>query len=312
MTASTDPRPCPPVNRMQLLLGGEPLAATQPFVETPVDDMIAQLAQWVAPQLPKPTAHWCRRVTRTDLFRLFPEAFAQAERGVVALEQFLHAIVRTNQAFDLHRAPPSWGSSLADELLQDLVLPRPRPSARSLAELAVTADDQGVWTSMNAMLLDVTAQGLAYFCQGLRRLREHEYVGRIEFLAPTVARFFFYRWAVQEEVLRETRSSRATQRDLKQTLRQVVEYHEILQAQSQPVQGARLPMPPAVAALVQGLPPFLGKLVQVVSGQEIFRRIVERDLKTAFRTEREVHRYHPDPAIVFGDYVLTGWGADEV
>lgn len=174
------------------------------------------------------------------------------------------------------------------------------------------------------------------FVQGLDCLVEMEQVGLIEWVQDDGCRFHFYRNVIEEtpgevresareEVtdrgpVRERKRTARTERDFVRTRRHARHVHDVVCAQNLLLSAAHdLPMPPRVRKLLDDAPTYLKPFMRVVTGTEVRRLKIERDLATETLTEAEESvtvseeiLYRPDPAVVIGHYVLTGWGAEEL
>src|SRR5205823_6070405 len=66
------------------------------------------------------------------------------------------------------------------------------------------------------------------------------------------------------------------------SLRQALHYQELMNASHLSVEQARgsLPMPQRVREMLDRMPPIVRSLSEVVTGDEIFRRVVERELRS--------------------------------
>jgi hypothetical protein len=107
---------------------------------------------------------------------------------------------------------------------------------------------------------------------------------------------------------------RRIETDVEHTHRRARHIHELVDAKNHALPTS-VPMPARVRTLAEGIPTWLRSLGRVVTGTEVFRRIIERDVRVEKKTEVEEHTevfYKPDPALCLGFYVLTGWNDDEV
>jgi hypothetical protein len=167
-------------------------------------------------------------------------------------------------------------------------------------------------------------------------LTELEVVGLIQWLQPDACQYSFFRHVLtvapgdvresaREEVtdrgaVRERKRVTRVERDFVQTRSVARHVHDLICCRNYALAGATdVPMPDRVRHLIRKIPPFLGRFVRVVTGQEVRRLIIERDISTETTTDteesvtvQEEHLYRPDPALVLGHYVLTGWDEDEL
>jgi hypothetical protein len=174
------------------------------------------------------------------------------------------------------------------------------------------------------------------FVQGLDCLVEMEQVGLIEWIQDDGCRFHFYKNVIEEtngdvrETTREDVTDRGSVRERKKTTRTERDYvrsrrharhvHDVVCAQNLLLNSSRdLKMPPRVRKLLDSSPDYVKPFMRVVTGTEVRRLMIERDLATETLTESEESvtvaeeiMYRPDPAVVIGHYVLTGWGAEEL
>lgn len=167
-------------------------------------------------------------------------------------------------------------------------------------------------------------------------LTELEVVGLIHWLQPDACQYHFFRHVLKvapgdvresarEEVtdrgsVRERKRVTRVERDFVQTRSIARHVHDLVCCRNYALAGATdVPMPDRVRHLIRKIPPYLGRFLRVVTGKEVRRLIIERDILTETTTDteesvtvREEHLYRPDPALVLGHYVLAGWDEDEL
>jgi hypothetical protein len=88
--------------------------------------------------------------------------------------------------------------------------------------------------------------------------------------------------------------------------------HELINAIRTNIANSTVAMPAAVLRMINYLPPWLVPFVEVIDGNIVRERIIERDVSTehwtnvTFRDEL-IYEFAFDPGIVIGPYVLCGW-----
>jgi hypothetical protein len=91
--------------------------------------------------------------------------------------------------------------------------------------------------------------------------------------------------------------------------------HHVMNAFHTAIRNSKVIMPPKVQRLVNSIPEWLYDLVQIIDGEIIRERVVERDYRNDLWEDtktRDVPIYGCEPAVIIDQYVLTGWGPREV
>lgn len=171
-------------------------------------------------------------------------------------------------------------------------------------------------------------------------MSDMEVVGLVRWTSDTACRFHFFRHVLIEELkdtrrltntasrivarsdgnsVQETKTTRRTENDVVHTHRHARHVHEVVAAQNNLLPAKHVVKPKRVEELLAMFPTWLQSLGRIITGTEVHRTIIEQDLRSENLTEAdeqvEIQRrvlYHPDPAVVLGHYVLTGWGEEEV
>lgn len=171
-------------------------------------------------------------------------------------------------------------------------------------------------------------------------MSDMEVVGLVRWTSDTACRFHFFRHVLIEELkdtrrltntasrivarndgnsVQETKTTRRTENDVVHTHRHARHVHEVVAAQNNLFPAKNVVKPKRVEELLAVFPAWLQSIGRIITGTEVHRTIIEQDLRSENLTEADEqvevrHRvlYHPDPAVVLGHYVLTGWGEEEV
>lgn len=274
------------------------------------------------------------KATKTDCFRELPGQIAKITELSKALFALFPAIVKANLEFrGVSEAEGSVQSICYRILTQVNALEPPAPPVLPLTEIAVKEVEQ-VHKDLNLALREATFEVVQRFFAALTRLARGEMVGGIKWASHDVCEFWFYRLTVQDETLQVrdlgqevNTQSRAgggniettlqhQERDILRTLKHSVHVHKVINAQRLPG-NTSLEMPNRVREFLRMIPPFLAPFVEIVSGDEYFRQILERDLKFEKRTEkvtqkvREIVFQPRDPVVVLNGFALTGWSPEE-
>ena len=172
------------------------------------------------------------------------------------------------------------------------------------------------------------------FLSQLASLVDQELVGLVEWFPDDCCRYHFFRQVIlQQEVQREVdvqdswdndldsnfrlRGNRreTTTTSVKHQIRQARHLHELINAIRTSINNSKVVMPPQIVRLTKAIPEWLYPFVEVIDGQIVRERIIERDVSVEDWTQVVV-RDEPivgiDPGIVIGPYVLSGWGTVEI
>jgi hypothetical protein len=175
------------------------------------------------------------------------------------------------------------------------------------------------------------------FLSQLAHLVDQQLIGLVEWLPNDCCRYHFFRQVVlqqgaessidphdswgrdveDESNLRRLRGNRreTTTTTVKHQIRHARHLHELINAVRTSIRNSKVVMPPQIDRLTKSIPDWLYPFVEVIDGQIIRERIIERDVSVEDWTQVRV-RDEPivgiDPGIVIGPYVLSGWGTSEV
>lgn len=194
-------------------------------------------------------------------------------------------------------------------------------------------------TTLDLALRSATESLVRQFVDALDALVDLEQVGLIEWKAPDACRYHHFRHVLIERqqavrqltnesakdtqrgavVKREHTHVTTVERDLERTHRHARHVHEVLETKSHRLSTWSVSWPKRVDVLLRALPRWLKPIARIITGKEIYRQIIEQDIRTESTTETEQAvetweevLYRPDPAVVIGHYVLTGWGEEEL
>jgi hypothetical protein len=192
-------------------------------------------------------------------------------------------------------------------------------------------------SALNQAVHNFTAQ----FFELLARLVDRELVGLVEWFPNGCCSYHFFRRAVIQEndgagperIIDETFFREITNRD-ESTGRRIVgrrtvekvkgqgrhyhrlarHEHEVMNAVHTSIANSAVLLPPQAERLVQAVPEWLYPFVQIIDGDIFRERIIEQDVRVETWSEVRV-RDEPiigcEPGVIFGPYVLTGWGPRE-
>ena len=91
--------------------------------------------------------------------------------------------------------------------------------------------------------------------------------------------------------------------------------HEVIDAMHASIGNSTVVMPPQIVRLTKSIPEWLYPFVDVIDGQIVRERIIERDVSVEDWSKvvvRDVPIIGGDPSIVIGPIVLSGWGPREI
>lgn len=155
----------------------------------------------------------------------------------------------------------------------------------------------------------------------LGRMQQHHLVGGIESADDTCRFTFFRRVAIIEETARQR-----SQRNIGDKIETYDHFSTNIQHRNamhvHHVRGPMLselgdnvhPLPEKYQRFVSSLPDWLSPSIRVLEGELFREECVEWDTMLENRPQEETVsiRWQRDPAIVFGDFVLAGWGEDVI
>ncbi len=333
-----------PVNRLSARMGNRVLnfeVDQRPNIE--IDADMQKMLVGLAPQLsPTKTIRVpgffgsrteTARMTKADFFAEFPKKFRELKSLYAAVSAWFPEIIRANIECRNVHGNPALNVTIAASLAERMPV-RVEPPMLSMAELAVKSESD-ILQAMNDYLRRGSMEVVTAFYAGLQALLDAQQIGQIQWVSPRVCKFYFYRNVIEDEdlgvrskggptVTERRQGSQITQtvkqlkeRSIRRTVKHALHYHELMECQRLPSSDSRIAMPARVRDMLSMAPKFLGQFAEVVIGDEIFRRIVERDVRSEKVTEEfeDVKQFTyttRDPAIVVGPYVITGWEPEEI
>ena len=229
---------------------------------------------------------------------------------------------------------PALRGTRAAELRRGLSpLPRPRNvlSAEFLARPAAA-----VRQDLARGVAEAGGELVAAVVESLRTLTRLSVCGLIDRPAAGVCRFTFFDEVLTRRVTKAvTRKRKAgpppsassvgrtvigtdtvTEVETTTTERRFTRHeHHLMDATEAAVGRTRWPLPTPVEALAAAAPDWVRPGLRVVEGTAVVERSVTWESRTTtarVTAERDVPVYAPDPALVLGDFVLAGWGEDEI
>ncbi len=276
-------------------------------------------------------------MTKADLFQEFPKKAQEVKEMHTNLCEWFGEVIRANTVHrHVKKSPRNVQPTTAQPTTRSVGKGLPihvELPILSMAELAVKPIAE-IRQCLNDYLHQATMDVVKALLSGLQALLDAQQVGQLQWISSTVCKFYFYRNIVEEEVLGErslggqlvterrdsnqiTRTAQQLkERDVRRTWKHALHYHELMESRRLPWNDQTLPKPRRVQVMLSRAPAFLAHFGEIVVGDEIFRRVVERELQSESVTEQfvDVKRfvYSRDPAVVVGPYVISGWAAEEV
>jgi hypothetical protein len=143
--------------------------------------------------------------------------------------------------------------------------------------------------------------------------------GLIEWHADDVARYVYcLRNVSVSSVARQVIESAGfitTQMDHSRVTTHSMVFHDLIEARAHPLPAKHVARPRRVDDLIACIPKWLRSFVRIVDGVEIRSETIElyrhEERWTETNTVAKPAAYQYDPALVIGDYVLTGWEPGE-
>lgn len=280
------------------------------------------------------------QMTRSELLRSYPAVAEKIQAWPKEMEQFFRAIIKSNLSLRNIRVEGSWLEENIGRLIQKAGLTLRVPSPPLLRAEDAMQPPKVIYDLIHTSVMNACTALADQVMGGLQLLRNAEQVGGISYPAAdkSVATYFFYRWVITDTFIeerqrfnltsdvrsRETVFTRTTttEQDIDRQFDQELHQHDIIEVKREPLTFAALRSlyaPRRVKEMVSEMPVWARQLAQAVSGDEIFRSVMQRTLAKERRTETsqkvdtEVRRnvFHHDPCIVIGNAVLTGWDSTE-
>lgn len=180
-----------------------------------------------------------------------------------------------------------------------------------LAELMVKTD-RAVHDSLNVTLRKLGEDIVTTTFNILEMLRRDQYVGGVRVIPGGGCQGFFYKWKMEDAVTGTRNGAAGKETDYRRSMKHRFEAHEVMDATYHPW-NAWLPKPSQVDELLATVPECFRPYVRIITGREIYKAVFEREVYSETRTEVEPYpvtirpSYRPDPFVVLGNFVLTGW-----
>lgn len=295
-------------------------------------ELVQAIAREVWDRMPLSKLDLSLDYDRTELARSYADSDQQLQQAAADVGELLAAI--RDAAFVLRQDERISVASRADWLRQH------RESLDESLQVPIVPPDTalnvksmgraGLAERLRLALRERVQQFASEVIQSLQRLAKQQIVGRIEWVNSVDCRFTFQQFALTQEFLgTETRRRRVIHRptgfrgretwssEVLQNTSSVMRHeHELINARQHELSRTVFPIPQPVQNLIKRIPEWLQPLVRIVEGTQIKERIGEVDVTTEtwHSTPQVVDRvlFGIDPALVFGDFVLSGWGQREV
>lgn len=281
-----------------------------------------------------------KTMSRVDLVHIFSDIVNEKLKPVIdSIDTFFKSVLRSNVRFEStrYRLGAQVDALTAQMLSECQAVQVPSPPLCNLDSVVESVPK--VHERMKGALYaaaDAVAESVR---AAVRRFEELEQVGRVQFQAldgeQPGARLYYYRWIAKENLLATRRQgeivrtgrnertiSRTMERDIRRSLIEELHIHHLLGVERHAIHDVKPAcLPPEAAELVSNIPAWLRPQVELVTGQEMWRKVLSREHWGETKTEKlvveETQRFHSDPAVVLIDKdgahgtVLTGWSADE-
>jgi hypothetical protein len=229
---------------------------------------------------------------------------------------------------------PTTDSRIRDErravLLASLPLPKRPPHHLSAEFLAKPSSE--VMIKLRAAIDRAVRELIGSFIACLQRLVQQCVCGLIDRPRSDLGRFTFFTEELTNQIVRrETRQRRKGKRkansrvigvDHVKTLETTTTHrrftkheHHLMDTTERSPQFVRWPLPTRVEEWVMTTPTWLRSQLRVVEGTVILERSVTWETTqttTRVLAERDEPVFAPDPALILGDFVLTGWSEPEM
>jgi len=193
----------------------------------------------------------------------------------------------------------------------------------------------------DASLSEEVAKFSKQLFESLARLVDRELCGLVEWLPNNCCRYHFFRRVVIQGATQHTQESSVVMRrdfdesddddfgtegvighfrttrsqHVKHEIRFARHEHEVIDAIHASIGNSAVVMPPQIVRLTKSIPEWLYPFVDVIDGQIVRERIIERDVSVEDWSKvvvRDVPIIGGDPSIVIGPFVLSGWGPREI
>lgn len=215
-------------------------------------------------------------------------------------------------------------SEMMSEASQDWTPPENIASAE-LFSLPIDRCQQRIDESLS---IEVSKFGRQLLEQ-LAKLVDKKLCGLVEWLPNNCCRYHFFRRVVLQgdavrssdiDFLTDDESPNSIRRttnkvSVQHQIRHARHEHELINTVRTSIGNSTVVMPPQIVRLVENIPEWLYPFVEVIDGQIIRERIIERDISVEDWTQVQVRDepvIGPDPGIIIGPYVLSGWGTREI
>lgn len=315
----------------QMTVGGQPAAVIEPPGGRVVDrsfnatvfrhHLYGQLNFSLPAGSPRRARwHWPIRRARKleNLFPRYAQAVATIDRWPQETANLMEALLQAN----CRGLPPGRGSTASAAHFRDpLTIAKPS-LPRFDIKAAATRTVGELEAEMGTALVGAVDKFSADLENLLSEAVRQELVGRIAWCqrpdskATDLVRYCYYQRDLRVNIRnRITPVGRDRVRDETSVVRRgtiELHVHDLVRARCLPVHNS-LPKPQRVVELIERIPKFLAPFVQVVDGHQFHDAVGEAtewqqiDVRVQ---ERNLYRY--EPAVVLGQYVLTGWLPEEV
>lgn len=323
-------RHSPPHNRLREL-------EVQPWEET----LPERLSQAVSQQLPWHGIKLAETPDREAIVRAYINSLKQLGQYRSDVENLVGEACRANLKFRQGAGETHFEARDAILTTKLNEMMAPAFSAWKPAENIVSAEllshpAKYYFQQFDTALSDEVANFSLQFVEFLKRMVDLKLFGLVEWLPKQCCRYHFFRRVVIQGAAERTETvtedwergfdsnsrgrvvgNRRTTRkqSVKHEIRFARHEHELINAVRTSIRNSAVVMPPPVLRLIESVPEWLYPFVEVIDGQIVRERIVERDIAVEDWTKVDV-RDEPiidvDPGIVIGPFVLSGWGSVEI
>ncbi len=208
---------------------------------------------------------------------------------------------------------------------------RPFPLDNVLRSAVTTQAPTALLEKVRAALSERVRFLIREFFEACRRGLENEILGIVEWLSPSECTLVFHRRVLCElnaahvitegKTITENPGADHEVYARTDTISDTTEYkvnkaryeHKLIKANHVRIDANRVPIPAKFRVMVDAVPTWIRRHVEVVSGVQFHEQIIEIEERTErTQTVREEYRLLSEPAIVLGPIVFSGWGTLEI
>ncbi len=271
-----------------------------------------------------------------SLFSIYVQSISVIESSRLDVLQLLQTMMETSVEVDpsISMAAEA-GRAIQAKLAKEISIRIDSPQNLASADLAArprTEIEQILENGLHVAVQKLVTQVV----DGLGVLVDRSVAGLVHWTGPNTVKYHFFRrrFTGDSYELRTVRgpirpraadddprdSRRLMQRHITTTSSNLVCFlahhrHHAVEAFHTTIENSKVVMPPFVQTLVCAIPDWMRPIVKVIDGHLIREEITQHELdrERIVRTETfDEPLQGPEPAVVLGPFVLTGWGPFEI